>query len=219
MKKVGEVLNTDKVKTTVDSANQISKSKDAPEEKAEKKNESKDEKSEEGGFFASITSILPMSSTSKDIRKSEDSTLQVARLIARVEELTTHIIKMQSRLLVLEKSVHLGISPESLNSHIVADSGNRAVRNLNQNLDQEIEEPIYQVLKDGGKNDRERISGEQVKSSQFDDFQKDINKAISLFKKENMDPPMLVLLISIQPILKMLSRDYLIIGLLEVGIG
>lgn len=87
-------------------------SKDGKDGAAEKSGE----ESSGGGILSTITSILPVGESSESKEKQEDLKLQVARLMARVEDLSEQVISLQSRMVVLEKAVHLGVSPEGLTS-------------------------------------------------------------------------------------------------------
>jgi hypothetical protein len=179
-KEVEEVVKSDASSKSEGAAKTEGADKENKDETADASKKKKNE-GKEKGFFASITSILPGSDEVQEVQKDEDSKLQVARLIARVEELTSHVIKMQSRLVVLEKSVHLGISPESMNSKIVVDGGNLSANSAPTQVS-----PSYT----GNSGMHTNVVQEQnsvaqiptqVKSSKFDDYQRDLNKAISQY--------------------------------------
>lgn len=121
-----------------------------------------------GGLFSTISSILPSANVLDLKNQDDDSKLQISRLIARVEQLNSSVIRMQSRLVVLEKSIHLGITPESLSKNFI----NQEARVFD---DSKKEVPL-----DANLNLSDNVT---TKSTKFDQFQKDLDRAKSLFNK------------------------------------
>lgn len=158
-----------------------SETQSAPENTADQKHKKSGEEKEEKGFFSSISSILPGGDSDVVEHKDEDSKLQIARLIARVEELSSHVIKMQSRLVILEKSVHLGISPESMNSQIVV--ANQTMPSAASSASNLVVPQSQHAAANNTASENTVQPEAAMKSSKFDDFQNDLSKAISLFKK------------------------------------
>lgn len=146
-----------------------------------------DEKNQEKGegFFSTITSILPVGSSDKKSSADEDSKLQIARLIARVEELTIQVIKMQSRMVVVEKSVHLGISPEALSSKRIIDRQENAefVALDATSVDGDSTGSAHHSSLYGSQHASASLNSDTEKSSRFSNFEEDLKKAVALFRK------------------------------------